>query len=193
MKSQVLHTVWCNISGVGEILNWSLLGAKGLTYWIWSVIQLSIHSSSIHPSIRLSIHSLTQSSILSFSISFLIHSHLCFFIDPFVHSSINSTKPLLHSLLFVVVAPPRFRSPSGRFWFPPPPTWLWTGYCSGENGAGPRTRGRPHSRATVTTLHYTTLLFTSLHCTTPHHTTPHHTTLHYTKLNCTKLNCTTLH
>ena len=30
MKSQVLHTVWCNISGeaTGEIWNWSLLGVK---------------------------------------------------------------------------------------------------------------------------------------------------------------------
>ena len=33
MKGQVLHTVWDNISGeaAGEIWNWSLLGAKGLT------------------------------------------------------------------------------------------------------------------------------------------------------------------
>ena len=33
MKSQVLHAVWCNISGeaTGEIWNWSLLGDKGLT------------------------------------------------------------------------------------------------------------------------------------------------------------------
>ena len=32
MKSQVLHTVWCNISGeaAGEIWTWSLLGVKGL-------------------------------------------------------------------------------------------------------------------------------------------------------------------
>ena len=32
MKSQILHTVWCNISGEaeGEIRNWSLLGVKGL-------------------------------------------------------------------------------------------------------------------------------------------------------------------
>ena len=32
MKSQVLHTVWCNITGeaAGEILHWSLLGVKGL-------------------------------------------------------------------------------------------------------------------------------------------------------------------
>ena len=32
MKSQVLHTVWCNISGeaAGEIWNWSLFGMKGL-------------------------------------------------------------------------------------------------------------------------------------------------------------------
>ena len=31
MKSHVLHTVWCNISGeaAGEIWNWSLLGVKG--------------------------------------------------------------------------------------------------------------------------------------------------------------------
>ena len=41
MKSQVFHTVWCNISGeaAGEIWNWSLVGVKGLTesdsqYWI---------------------------------------------------------------------------------------------------------------------------------------------------------------
>ena len=32
MKSQVLHTVWCNISGeaAGEFWHWSLLGVKGL-------------------------------------------------------------------------------------------------------------------------------------------------------------------
>ena len=32
MKNQVLHTVWCNISGetAGEIWTWSLLGVKGL-------------------------------------------------------------------------------------------------------------------------------------------------------------------
>ena len=32
MKSQVLHTVWCNISAeaAGEIWNWSLLGVKRL-------------------------------------------------------------------------------------------------------------------------------------------------------------------
>ena len=32
MKSQVLHTVWCNISGeaAGELWNWSPLGVKGL-------------------------------------------------------------------------------------------------------------------------------------------------------------------
>ena len=31
MKSQVLHTVWCYISGeaAGEIWHWSLLGVKG--------------------------------------------------------------------------------------------------------------------------------------------------------------------
>ena len=33
MKSQVLHTVWCDISGeaAGEIWHWSLLGVKGLS------------------------------------------------------------------------------------------------------------------------------------------------------------------
>ena len=32
IKSQVLHTAWCNISGeaAGEIWHWSLLGVKGL-------------------------------------------------------------------------------------------------------------------------------------------------------------------
>ena len=44
MKSQVLHTVWCNISGeaAGEIVDWSLLGVKGLNVnrsvwisWYW--------------------------------------------------------------------------------------------------------------------------------------------------------------
>ena len=34
MKSQVLHTVWCNITGeaTGEIWTWSLLGVKVLIY-----------------------------------------------------------------------------------------------------------------------------------------------------------------
>ena len=32
MNSQVLHTVWCYITGeaAGEIWNWPLLGVKGL-------------------------------------------------------------------------------------------------------------------------------------------------------------------
>ena len=36
MKSHILHTVWCNNSGeaAGEIWNWSLLGVKGLAYWL---------------------------------------------------------------------------------------------------------------------------------------------------------------
>ena len=36
MKSQVLHTVSCNIAGeaAGEIWNWSLLGVKGLNQWV---------------------------------------------------------------------------------------------------------------------------------------------------------------
>ena len=37
MKSQVLHTTWCNISGeaAGGIWNWSLLGVKVLNvYWL---------------------------------------------------------------------------------------------------------------------------------------------------------------
>ena len=34
MKSQVLHTTWCHISGeaAGEIWTWSLLGVKGLRH-----------------------------------------------------------------------------------------------------------------------------------------------------------------
>ena len=34
MENQVLHTVWCNISGeaAGDIWNWSLLGVEGLRY-----------------------------------------------------------------------------------------------------------------------------------------------------------------
>ena len=36
MKREVLHTVWCNITGeaTGEIWTWSLLGVKGLTRWL---------------------------------------------------------------------------------------------------------------------------------------------------------------
>ena len=35
MKSQVLHTAWCNVSGeaAGEIWNWSLLRVKALNVW----------------------------------------------------------------------------------------------------------------------------------------------------------------
>ena len=37
MKSQVLHTVWCNMTGeaTGEIWTWSLVGVKGLTDYQW--------------------------------------------------------------------------------------------------------------------------------------------------------------
>ena len=40
MKSQVLHTVWCNMTGeaTGEIWTWSLLGVKGLMWGITFVV-----------------------------------------------------------------------------------------------------------------------------------------------------------
>ena len=51
MKRQVLHTVWCNISGeaAGEIWNWLLLGVKGLNRprriccrgrWLWKFFPM---------------------------------------------------------------------------------------------------------------------------------------------------------
>ena len=42
MKSQVLHIVWCNISGetAGKIWNWSLLEVKGLTLSLLRVINV---------------------------------------------------------------------------------------------------------------------------------------------------------
>ena len=47
MKNQVLHTVWCNISGeaAGEIWHWSLLGVKGLniTFPSFPTARLSEH------------------------------------------------------------------------------------------------------------------------------------------------------
>ena len=41
MESQVLHTVWCNITGetAGEIWSWSLLGVKGLKSNVYSKIS----------------------------------------------------------------------------------------------------------------------------------------------------------
>ena len=54
MKSQVLHTVWCSISGeaAGEIWNWALLGVKGLkvesvTSELVSVIQIASRISTL--------------------------------------------------------------------------------------------------------------------------------------------------
>ena len=43
MKSQVLHTVWCNISGqaAGEIWHWSLLGVKGLQCALFLVAAIT--------------------------------------------------------------------------------------------------------------------------------------------------------
>ena len=58
MKSQVLHTVWCYITGeaAGEIWNWSLSGVKGLLEniidqvlnWLWNtgLSQSECHVSS---------------------------------------------------------------------------------------------------------------------------------------------------
>ena len=42
MKSQVLLTVWCNISGeaAGEIWHWSFSGMKGLTWTLSKVVIL---------------------------------------------------------------------------------------------------------------------------------------------------------
>ena len=44
MKSQVLHTVWCNIpvEAAGEIWHWSLLGVKGLTIIITAITTFVI-------------------------------------------------------------------------------------------------------------------------------------------------------
>ena len=44
MKSQVLHTVWCNISGgaAGEFWHWSLSGVKGLKGWENVLFELGI-------------------------------------------------------------------------------------------------------------------------------------------------------
>ena len=39
MKSQVPHTMWCNITGeaAGEVWHWSLSGVKGLSVWSHTV------------------------------------------------------------------------------------------------------------------------------------------------------------
>ena len=44
MESQVLHTVWCNISdkAAGEIWNLSLLGVKGLKGGVWELILQNV-------------------------------------------------------------------------------------------------------------------------------------------------------
>ena len=48
MKTQVLHTVRCNISGeaAGEFWNWSLSGVKGLNAILWLRSRLVILSST---------------------------------------------------------------------------------------------------------------------------------------------------
>ena len=50
MKSQVLHTVWCYITGeaAGEIGDWSLLGLKGLSWFAksWARCLRSRHGLS---------------------------------------------------------------------------------------------------------------------------------------------------
>ena len=50
MKSQVLHTVWYNITGeaAGEIWTWSLLGVKGSTNESCCITQVQkVHSSNL--------------------------------------------------------------------------------------------------------------------------------------------------
>ena len=50
MKSQVLHTLWPNISGeaAGETWNWSLLGVKGLmNFGSFFIRQTSLSTESI--------------------------------------------------------------------------------------------------------------------------------------------------
>ena len=51
MQSQVLHTVWCNISGeaAGEIWHWSLLGVKGLINAAYYEIKCQLHPSPRFP------------------------------------------------------------------------------------------------------------------------------------------------
>ena len=60
MKSQVLHTVWSNISGeaVGGIWNWSLVGVKGLTMTLQPLNGSSLLRSAISPARTLLHHPL---------------------------------------------------------------------------------------------------------------------------------------
>ena len=50
MKSQVLHTVWCNISGeaAGEIRNWSLLGVKGLRVPLYNFTDMLVGPGGVN-------------------------------------------------------------------------------------------------------------------------------------------------
>ena len=94
MKSQVLHTVWCSITGVaaGWIWTWSLLGVKGFNtrkpfkrmppsimarvYWQWPV--LFTHHR----------HSFVGHSWICFSSRHLImHSVIHAFIHPYIYWS----------------------------------------------------------------------------------------------------------
>ena len=65
MKSQVLHTVWCNISGEAaeESWCWSLLGVKGLTLSLPRAINFSWSLTSnvtLRSRENLAFHSFTQ-------------------------------------------------------------------------------------------------------------------------------------
>ena len=52
MKGQVLHTVWCKISGeaAGEIWNWSLLGVQGLMVYLGGIVVLTLSVGMAWPS-----------------------------------------------------------------------------------------------------------------------------------------------
>ena len=65
MKSQVLHTVWCNTSGeaAGEIWNWSLLGVKGFKSSIFPNTQIHLLFSHVRNRLHRQLNS-TQSNTL---------------------------------------------------------------------------------------------------------------------------------
>ena len=68
MKSQVLHTVWCHISGeaAGEIWSWPLLGVKGLNIYLLFTFKITWDSNT--GCVTLKGHSRTPSQLRFFLI-----------------------------------------------------------------------------------------------------------------------------
>ena len=107
MNSQVLHTVWCNISAepAGEIWHWSLLGVKGLTF-LSIVVHYHYHRRRHrHNQNHLQNHQHHHHSrAQTAAVGIMLHNHWLLYFFFFIRWKINSESNLFHNIRWNISA-----------------------------------------------------------------------------------------